>query len=158
VFLLAAAALASALAAFRPYQETGGVPIWGADWKSRYNQRFAGLPAALPATRMFGYLCETPPGKLDGWDIERMYYVQYLIFPNLMEGTADYEWVIVNFDFGHFQDRHLSAAEKADPRKATEAFLRLRRERLKQQHLVLKTDFGDGVLLCRREGVGGHKR
>ena len=86
-----------------------------------------------------------------------MYYVQYLLFPRLLEATPEYEYVIVNFDSGHIRERHLTAAENGDARKSADTLLRLRRDILKQQHLVVKKDFGDGVLLCRREG-GAPKR
>lgn len=126
--LFALAALLSAFHAFIPYAETGGMPVPGGDWKTRYRERFAPLRAELPHVKAFGYISELTPEQLrkDGFALERFYFVQFLLAPAMLERTPDeYEWVVGNFPDGIVND-----------------------ERLARYGLTPVRRYGNGVVLC----------
>jgi hypothetical protein len=117
--------------------------IWGAAqhyrFESAYQQqnrdrfliaeqftRFASLLRAVPEQTELGYLTDVPPGSAE--DGALLLSAQYVLAPRLLAKTGSHEWVLGNFT--HPGD-----------------FVGIGRN----NGLRLQQDFGNGVVLYRRE-------
>jgi len=92
-----------------------------------FEHRFDGIRKVLKPHAVFGYATDNPSN--DASSLGEAYLTQYTIIPALLSSGSGEAMVIVN--------SHSST---------------LKPEMLTARHLVLLKDFGDGVLLCRREG------
>ena len=128
IILLALAALLSNLQLFKQAVTCGHLPLGGDD-VTRYGKRFEGLKKMLPPQGVVGYISDKKAKDIR-FDVgaAEYYLTQYVLSPLIVDYSPEHTLVI-----GNFRGFTPSA------------------EFFESKNLILLKDFGNGVMLFRRQ-------